>query len=522
MLLALGRILTPSGFPRASGYHLFKDAYFGRDPLEVAEDLLDIRPDLARTVILRLASLQGTTTDARTEEEPGKIHHEYRALVIEGEPVDEAGRALFRELARGWHIATTPEELEALTELLYYGTVDATPLYVRLIAEYSRRVSASILDEEYTPRRWNESGTRPTVRESVRRALDWIVRTVERSDLGLLEFQRMTPHGHRFQAWKDGGTSYLHPDGSFVNYNAPIAAIEVQGLAYDALVVAPELLPDSPAGLRERWDAMARHIQDTVLDRFWMPESQYFAMALDRDPRTGEWRQVKLISTNPAATLDSGIFDRLEPVRRRRAVGAIVNRVYSSDFLTRAGVRCNCLVHQDLLDYMAYQSSYTVWHKETYDIAKGLRRQGFPRLAEDLEVRLLNAVNIVGAATEFLYVMPDGRVDYDPFLVTPREPAEDILGTNVPEKDQAWSVSAALAIKWRRGRRDKSTPAAGGWEADLEVTKLRENSPAVLLRSEAEITAAREASDPFRLNAEEGRRRESAYVQAHELPPVPR
>jgi glycogen debranching enzyme len=517
MLLALERILTPSGFPRGSGYHLFKDAYFGRDSLEVAEDLLDMRPDIARSVILRLASLQGTTTDRRTEEEPGKIHHEYRVLTLEGEDIDEAGRAIFRQLAQHWEIATAPDELDALTDFIYYGTVDATPLYVRLVAEYARRVDPSILEVPYTPRR-QESERCPTVRQSVRRAVEWIVGSLERSDLGLLEFQRMTPRGHRFQAWKDGTTSYVHLDGSFANYNGPIASVEVQGLAYDALIAAAQLLGEQEGAETERWIGLACRLRDAVLSHFWMSDRQYFAMALDRDPSTGQPRQLQVLTSNPGATLDSGLFDGLDSERRKQVVSAIVNRIYSDEFLTPVGIRCNCLSHQDLLDYMAYQSSHTVWHKETYDIAKGLRRQGFPHLADDLDVRLLNAVNVVGGATEFLYVLPDGQVDYDPFLARTGEPAEAIVGTNVPENDQAWSISAALAIKWRRGRRGRVEPATVGWEAELERNKRREIPPARLFTTNTEIAEARERSPSFKLNATEGFRRERQYVQAQELP----
>lgn len=517
MLRSLESILTPSGFPRASGYHLFKDAYFGRDALEVAEDLLKIRPDIARAVIFRLASLQGAEIDPRTEEEPGKIHHEYRVLTMEGDAVDEASRAIFRQLARQWAMATTAEGLDALTEFIYYGTVDATPLYVRLVSEYAKQVDLSILDEPYTPRTRPKSGDCPTIRESLLRAVEWIVRKVEGSDLGLLEFQRMTSRGHRFQAWKDGTTSYVHVDGSFANYNAPIASIEVQGLAYDALMAAAALVGDSDRLPRTRLEALARRISEVVLDRFWMPDKEYFAMALDRDPATGTPRQVEVVTSNPAAMLESGIFDNVEPPVRRRVVSAIANRIYSSEFLTPVGIRCNSLKHQHVLDYMAYQSSYTVWHKETYDVATGLRRQGFPNLASDLEVRILNAVNIVGGATEFLYVMPDGRVDYHPFASLGSEAGEAIVGTNIPENNQAWSISAALAIKWGRGHSDAPSEKAEGWERELEERKRCEHPPAVLLRHTRDVVKERQRSAAFRLEAEEGTRRELAHVQAHEL-----
>jgi glycogen debranching enzyme len=517
MLRALARVLSPTGFPYASGFHLFKDAHFGRDSLEVAEDLLEVRPDIARAVILRLATLQGTATDRLTEEQPGKIHHEYRALTIDGKPVDAESRAIFRTLAQHWRLADTPEGLDALTEYIYYGTVDATPLYVRLIARYCDAIDAGILDAEYTPRGSHGPGSRLTIRDSVRRAVDWIVGELEGSELGLLEFQRVNPKGHRFQAWKDGMTSYLHTDGTFANYNGPIASIEVQGLAYDALTAAPDLLTDSSAADHERWRALAAHLRDALMDLFWMPDERFFAMALDRDPVTGNARQIRTVTSNPGSLLDSGIFDRMPSGERQRVVGAIVERIYSGEFLTAVGVRCSSLRHQDLLDYAGYQSSHTVWHKETYDIAKGLRRQGFPGLAEDLETRLLNAVTLTGAATEFLYVLADGRADLDPFGKHAVPGSEEILGTNIPENDQAWSISAALAIKWRRGRRvDGGT--ASGWQRDLEEEKRRAYPPAPLLRWLRDIEQSLGGGSAVALNKDEGWRRESAFVRAHELP----
>ncbi len=516
MLLALARVLSPSGFPYASGYRLFKDGYFGRDALEVAEDLLDIRPDIARAVILRLASLQGTGTNRWTEEEPGKIHHEYRALVLDGRPVDDEARAILRGLALQWHLA--PEDkLDGLSQLIYYGTVDATPLYVRLVARYCRRMGTGILDERYTPHGWRDADARPTIRESVRRAIVWIAGAIERSEAGLLEFQRMNPYGHRFQAWKDGTASYLHTDGSFANYNGPIASIEVQGLAYDALSAAPGLLPDSAAGERARWARLTEQVRASVMDRFWMPDEQYFAMALDRDPRTGEVRQVQTVTSNPATLLDSGIFDSLPSADRQRAVAAIVERTYSEEFLTPVGVRCTSLAHRALLDYEAYQSSHTVWHKETYDIARGYRRQGFPALAADLESRLLDAINLTGGATEFLYVMPDGRVDLNPFNTATPAGSEEIRGTNVPENDQAWSISAALAIKWRLGHHAHEGESAG-WQRTLEEERQRAVPAVPLLRSFGDIERALHGRCAFRLNVDEGWRREAAFVRAHDMP----
>jgi len=509
--------LSRAGFPYGSNCLLFREAQFGRDALEVAEDLLEMRPAIARAVIRQLAALQGTVVDPRTEEEPGKIHHEHRALIMEGQPVSQESAAIFRRLAQQWELDQTEDELRSLEELTTYMTVDATPLYVRLVSEYCKLYGGDILGGEYTPRRGAAGGPKPTIRDSVSKAVDWITSRIECSDIGLLEFQRMTPHGHHFQAWKDGGSSYLHPDGAYGNYNAPIASIEVQGLAYDALRSAPSLVGDVPQEQQQRWSALAERVQQMVLRLFWMPDERYFAMAIDRDPRTGRARQMNLISSNPGALLDSGLFDTLDFQTRQTNVAAIVERVYSDEFLTPIGIRCNSLIHTDLLGYPAYQSTQTVWHKETYDIAKGFSRQGFPRLARDLENRLLNAINVTGGATEFLYMLSDNRVDYDPLDRVPREDAEEIVATNVPENDQAWSISAAFAVKWRRGRRQPPRPLSTTWGSDLEDRLLKKIAPVKLLRTVGAIEQAFPTDYSFRINTLEGWEREGAYARRHHL-----
>jgi glycogen debranching enzyme len=514
LLRALESVLSPTGFPYASNGILFKDGQFGRDALETAEDLLEMRPDVARAVILRLAELQGTRTNVTIGEEPGKIHHEYRALVMDGRPVAAESVRIFHALAREWHLAGSDAGLRALTELVNYFTVDATPLYVRLVERYCRRHGDGFLKARYVPRHAG-SGEATTIRDSVRAAGEWVARKIEESDIGLLEWWRKTPWEHRFQAWKDGATSYLHEDGSFANYDGPIASIEVQGLAYDALLAAGALFPDDP--LSRRYAGLASALRDATLARLWMPEHEYFAMALDRDPHSGAVRQVRLLTSNGASVLDSGLFDRLAPEERDRYVEPVVRRVFGHEFLTPAGVRCTSLRYKDLQDYPSYQSSYTIWHKESYDIAKGLRRQGFPRLAGELEARLLNTVHLAGAK-EFVYVLPDNRVDYGPVAsVAPAETIE-LAATNHPENDQAWTVAAALACKWRIGRRSrKDFPPALEARRELENKLLRHAGETKLFRTLADIERARPTDYAIQVNTEQGWARERAWTAAHRV-----
>ncbi|PZS04717.1 MAG: hypothetical protein DLM70_07585 [Chloroflexi bacterium] len=433
-----------------------------------------------------------------------------------GRPIAQESADILRWLAKYWRPNDSDEDLLAFTELTNYSTVDATPLYVRLVARVCAHYGAGILDDVYQPLRSPSLDRSSTIRDSVRAAVQWIASKLEDSDLGMLEWHRMNPRGHRFQAWKDGATSYIHDDGTYANYTSPMASIEVQGLAFDALTAAPHLLANASAQDSKRWSKLAAALQRNTLDRFWMPDRRYFAMALDRSPKTGDVRQIRTLTSNPGALCDSGIFDGLEDEHQRAYLEPVVERLYSPEFLTPAGIRCTSIRHKDLLDYCGYQSSYTVWHKETYDIAKGLRRQGFPLLAGDLKHRMLNAVNVTGSLTEFLYAFPDNHVDFEPLNIGSREDQEVYFATNVPENEQAWTISAVLASKYGRGRR--ASPVRGQtWQTEVEDRCLRSSGTVVLMQSRSEIERARRTDHGFRIDRQGGFEREAAWTRAHEI-----
>ena len=508
-LVDLARLLPKDGLGLyASGADLFSNAIFGRDSAMAADYLLRLRPDVARGVILKLAQLQGTRLAAAgpesNEEEPGKIHHEHRRLYVDGRRVRHRSARILQQLSAIWG--------GEKTSLTYYGSTDATPLFVRTAVRYCKHRGDAILGEPVVRR----DGTRVTVRDSVLAAVDWITGKLDESPIGLVEFQRRNPSGIPFQVWKDSGTSYLHLDATIANWDAPIAALEVQAYAYDALIGAAHLFGDSQlaAGWRER----AQALRGNIFKCFWMPGAGYFAMGLDRNA-SGTPRWIESIASNAALLLDTSIFDGLPDAEEY--IEAVARRVTGPEFLTEAGIRCRSLNEEELVDFQDYHGTWTVWMKETFDATRGLYRQGLPALASQLAVRLLNAVNTAGAHVEFLYVSPDQRVMYDFRGRDPRSSqATEIVATNVPEQPLAWTLSAALALKWLLGsKRDLYAPV--DWSGprssrpQLDARLLRDTPRLPLLSSVDEFASAYERRGDFVLNRALGHERDLAARARH-------
>jgi glycogen debranching enzyme len=433
---ALMDLVTPDGV-QASSWDLFQGAIFGRDAERVALDLVPWLKNLATSVIFSLVRLQGIASNDVTEEEAGRIHHEYRHLYVGGRKIGHAQQVLLEELSKRWGGSGK--------EMIYYGSVDATPQLVRLVAAYVRHHGPGILDEVYIHR----AGPVRTIRDSLIEAMDWLEQRLAKSDLGLLEFCRSNPQGIKWQAMRDGALAYIHPDGHLANARAPIASLDVQGLAYDALLYAAELMHDQLPERAAKWESLANRLQATVLERFWMPEEQFFAMALDRDEK-GSPRQVRTITSVPAELLETRIFDTLSQEDRERYVSAIVRYMYSADFLTEVGIRSRALRYHSLIPLWDYQGSKVSWAVTSNVFALGLRRQGFVELAEDMERRILNGAAMSGEMPEYFYVDIDGHVPYR--FQEGEGKGVSIVGTNRPEATQAWTVSALLGIRLRQDK----------------------------------------------------------------------
>lgn len=428
--------VKPFGVIASLGWN-FDNAIFGRDSIRVAEDLLYTHRQLAEEIILTLASLQGLKRDDITEEEPGKIHHEYRALEFGGKQVPAESVKILRDLQKIWGKSSGDE-------MAYYGSVDSTPLYIELVRSYVFNYGRDILSQIITDR----AGSEKAVSQTVKDAVDWLISKLENSAWGLLEYKRSNPNGLQNQVWKDSVTSYLHEDGSLAEFDRGIAAIEVQGYAYDALLAAVDLFPDEPDA--NKWLEHAKDLRTRTLRDFWIPEYKYFAQALDRDTN-GKKRQVKTLTSNPGLLLRTKILQGLEN-RQPDYIDHVVKMLMSDEFLTEAGIRCRSLRHKDFPGFADYHGSFTTWPKETSEIARGMHLNRYQKYGSILDDSVLDAVLKAGEFYEFFYINDDGSVWYN------REDALKLLkavyGENVdmpfPEAGQAWTISSVMAIIERR------------------------------------------------------------------------
>jgi glycogen debranching enzyme len=413
----------------ASSDTLFKGAVFGRDSLVVAEDLMTLRPQLVKRILLTMARLQGLKHRSANEEEPGKIIHEYRTRVVDDKALSGRQLQIFENLSRRWG--------GDKTKLIYYGSVDSTPHFIRALCEYCDFYGQRIL--------WRKierlDGQEVTMLDAIVDAVTWLEEKLQHSKSGLLEYHAHSQDGIKNQAWKDSKEFYVHENGRFVNHSRPVASIEVQGLVYDALMVAAEYLPERAKNLQRQ----AHKLRNRTIELLWQPDKEFFALGTDYT-QNGKIRTIKTITANPAALLNSAIFDDLSQAEREKYISGTVRNIMGTEFLTDAGIRSRALSEANLIPFWDYHGSFVSWPKETYDIAKGLRRQGFPLLAKQLENRLLNVVRKNRGYPEFLYVDPRGRVLGSSSRAHRHTHSLQVRSTNVPESIQAWTVSAVFAI----------------------------------------------------------------------------
>jgi glycogen debranching enzyme len=318
---------------------------FGRDTIITCLQTLLFGPELARTALGVLAELQATEDDPTTDAEPGKIVHEVRH-----------GKA-----ARAWHER-------------YYGTADATPLYLILLSEVWRWTDDAALVRE--------------LKQPALAALDWIERYGDRDGDGFVEYERRTEHGLENQSWKDSGDSQRFHDGSLAR--TPIAPCEVQGYVYDAKRRVAELAREvwRDRELAARLDKEADELRRRFDEAFWVEaRGGFYALALD-----GDKRQVDSLCSNIGHLLWSGIV----PPRR---VDAVVDQLMGDELWSGWGVRTMSTADAGY-NPLSYHNG-TVWPHDNSIIAAGLARYARWPEAQRVIQRMLTA------AQHFNYQLPE-------------------------------------------------------------------------------------------------------------------
>jgi glycogen debranching enzyme len=372
--LHLGATLPAAGLP-------WFMALFGRDSLITSFQTLPYLPGFAATTLRVLSARQAVERDDFHEREPGKILHELR----------------FGELTARGERPHSP----------YFGTADATPLFLVLLGEYHR---------------W--SGDDALVRElegNARAALRWIEESGDADGDGFVEYERRNlTTGLVNQCWKDSWDSMQFADGTLAR--GPIATCEIQGYVYDAYqrsaVLAREVWDDEP--FADRLQQRARDLRARFQREFWMPERGCHALALD-----GEKHRVDSLTSNIGHLLWSGILDDAEAAATADLL--VGEELYSGWGIRTLGSR------EGGYNPLGYHTG-TVWPHENSMIAAGMARYGLMEHARAI------ASATLAAAPHFEHRLPEV------FAGFPAEVTSVPVAFPTASRPQAWAAGAPLLL----------------------------------------------------------------------------
>ncbi|MBS9391271.1 MAG: amylo-alpha-1,6-glucosidase [Nostocales cyanobacterium LE14-WE4] len=292
---------------------------FGRDSIITASQTLMLNSKIAKETLILLAEYQGQTDNIWREEEPGKILHELR----------------LGEMARCQEIPHTP----------YYGTVDATPLWLMLYAEYYSWTH----DQETLEALWPNALA----------AMGWIDRQLQ--ETGYLSYARKSKGGLINQGWKDSGDCIVNRKGELAI--GPISLCEVQAYVYAAKNRLAEIAKiQQRPDLEELWQTEARQLRAKFNQDFWLEDQDFCALALD-----GEGKPVDSISSNPGHCLNLGIFTSTKAY-------SVAERLRAADMFNGWGIRTLSSL-SPAYNPMGYHTG-SVWPHDNSMIGMGLRSLG--------------------------------------------------------------------------------------------------------------------------------------------------
>lgn len=357
---------------------------FGRDSLIAARLLLPIDTSLAGSTLRALAARQGSSTDPETAEQPGKILHEVRR-----------GTLSFTEGDAG--VSLPP---------VYFGTIDATPLWICLLHDAWR---AGLPDSEIEG-----------LLDHLEAALIWLRDHGDSDGDGFLEYQDESGHGLANQGWKDSGDSIRWHDGSLAD--GPIALAEVQGYAFEAALGGAALLDAYGRAGGDEWRRYAADLQERFRTSFWCTDDfgPYPAIALDASKQP-----VDGVTSNMGHLLGTGILNADE-------AAAVARRLLDPTMFSGYGIRTVSTTNGGFWPTRYHAGS--VWSHDTGMIISGLLREGF-----DDEAAIV-ARGLLRAAEGFDWRLPELFSGHPADEVWPPVPYPASC------RPQAWAAASAVPV----------------------------------------------------------------------------
>lgn len=385
LLLGIDKLKTPEGYLMAGYPNYF--SLFGRDSLISSWQMIEIDPIIAKNTLKILAKYQGKVTNNKSEEEPGKILHEYR----------------FKHKDQ----LVLPQ-----WEFPYFGGVDSTPLFVIVAEKYFEKTN----DKNFLLQIW----------DNIIMALNWLSVYGDPDQDNFIEYKRRNPYGLFHQGWRDNFEDHL-------KIIPPVAIVEVQGYAYAAYKAGIKLAEyfSKDDSLKNLWTDKADALENAFQKAFWWEKEQYYYLALDKNKNPK-----KSVSSNPGHLLFSGIVPE-------EAMQKLVKRLFKKDIFTSFGIRTVSENDPDF-NYLSYHLG-SIWPHDNWVIYYGLKQSGFLNEAEQIKQALLSAYQELGYIPELFGVKNNEIISLSKGA---RQYAKRLKNTIKANSLQAWAACGLLNMIW--------------------------------------------------------------------------